>query len=143
LRRPEPAVEEKPIHGEGTVLVVDDEPAVRTLIQRLLERRGFSVVTADDGAEALQLFDSRREWIVLAVLDLTMPKMGGPETLERLRAMQPGLPILLTSGYNREDISVRLGLERTLFLGKPFTPTELLATIGRLLRAPGSSAATS
>jgi nitrogen-specific signal transduction histidine kinase/CheY-like chemotaxis protein len=141
LRRREPAVEGKPIHGAGTVLVVDDEPAVRTLIQRILERRGFSVLAAEDGVKALDVFGSQRERIVLVVLDLTMPKLSGQETLEKLLAMQPGLPTILTSGYTQEDISKRLALRQTSFLQKPFTPAELLNVVVGALEERGSSSA--
>jgi CheY-like chemotaxis protein len=140
LRQREPAADKKPIRGEGTVLVVDDEPAVRTLMRRTLERRGFSVLTAGDGVEALEVFGSQRERIVLVVLDLTMPKLSGHEALERLLAMQPGLPTILTSGYTQEDISKRLTLQQTSFLQKPFTPADLLNVVAGALQERGSSA---
>ena len=141
LRRGEPAVEKKPIHGTGTVLVVDDEPAVRKLMQRVLERRGFSVLAVEDGVKALDVFSAQRERIVLVVLDLTMPGLSGQETLERLLVMQPGLPMILTSGYAQEDISKRLTLRQTSFLQKPFTPADLLSVVAGALQQRGSSAA--
>jgi signal transduction histidine kinase/ActR/RegA family two-component response regulator len=131
------------IRGDGTVLVVDDEPAVRTLIQRILERRGFSVVAAEDGAEALRVFQTHRDRIVLVVLDLTMPRMGGRETLEKLRGACPDVPAILTSGHNQNDVTERFAVEPTAFLHKPFTPQQLLAEVNRALSGRRRGAANS
>jgi signal transduction histidine kinase/ActR/RegA family two-component response regulator len=134
------AAAEHPIRGEGTVLVVDDERAIRSLIRRVLERRGFSIVTANDGAEALQIFRKQSDSIVLVVLDLTMPRMGGRETLERLRAIRPDVSTILTSGYN-QDVIESMIVEPTAFLHKPFTPRELLAAVSSALPGHGRLAA--
>jgi CheY-like chemotaxis protein len=111
------------------------------LIRRVLERRGFSIVTAGDGAEALQVFQSQTERIVLVVLDLTMPRMGGRETLQRLRAIRPDVSTILTSGYNQDDVIENITVEPTGFLHKPFTPQELLAAVSRALPGHGHLAA--
>ena len=75
--------------GSGLILVVDDEESARTFAKRLLERHGFSVVTARDGREAIEVFQARCDEIVAVVLDLTMPRMGGEETFRELRRLSP------------------------------------------------------
>ena len=82
------------------MLVVDDEEAVRGLARSMLTQMGFQVLMASDGVEALQVVQDHSQKVRLVLLDLTMPRMDGEETLNALRATNPKLPIILTSGYN-------------------------------------------
>ena len=91
--------------GSGAVLVVDDEEAVRGLAQSMLTQMGFQVLVASDGVEALQVVQAEARRVRLVLLDLTMPRMDGEETLNALRALNPKLPIILTSGYNEPAAS--------------------------------------
>jgi PAS domain S-box-containing protein len=112
--------------GVGTVLVVDDEHAVRTLARRTLERAGFEVVTAENGAEALEVFGEHHDKIVGVLLDLTMPVMGGAETFRRLRAIDPDVRVVLSSGYNEQEASEHFGQGRLVgFVQKPYRPRAL------------------
>lgn len=129
-----------PRQKTGTVLLVDDEPAVRRSTARLLETLGFDVLVAQSGAEALELHAAHRDGIRLVVLDIIMPEMDGYQTHDRLRARDAALPILLYSGYADGE---RRGKDRSFddhtgFLAKPFTLAALDARLTALLgqRAP-------
>jgi signal transduction histidine kinase/CheY-like chemotaxis protein len=108
--------------GEGTVLVVDDEDTVRTIARVLLEHLGFSVLTADDGREGLEVFRRERARIRLVILDMTMPHLGGEETFRELRQIDPSVRVLLTSGYNEQEATSHFaGKGLAGFLQKPFS----------------------
>lgn len=118
---------------KGLVLVVDDEPIVRTATARLIEQRGLSVVTASDGDHALDIYKARRSEIVLVLLDMVMPRMPGPEAYRALRALGT-TPVLLVSGYAAETAAQEL-LEAGAngFLEKPYTAEQLGKEIDRIL----------
>jgi PAS domain S-box-containing protein len=108
--------------ARGTILVVDDEHAVQDMAQRSLENAGFQVMCASDGCEAMDLFRQHRERIDAVLLDMTMPKMGGKETLLGLRGIRPDLRVVLTSGYDKENAAEPFdhGEGKPIFLQKPF-----------------------
>lgn len=108
------------------VLVVDDDPSVLRIAARLAERTGFRALTANDGVEALELFAMHREQVACVLLDLTMPRMDGEQTLHQIRITAPELPIVLMSGHSAEEMSERFAaVPRTQFLQKPFTADQL------------------
>ena len=118
--------------GSGTVLLVDDEEIVRELGQEMLARLGFRVVTASDGREATEVFRQLRDEIVLVLLDLTMPRMSGEETFQALREIDPGVRIVLSSGYSETDVASRFaGTGLAGFVQKPYS----LRDLGERLRA--------
>jgi signal transduction histidine kinase len=120
--------------GHGTVLVVDDERAVRTVTSRILAACGFEIVLARDGREAIDLFSRRPGDFRLVLLDLTMPHLSGEDTFRQLRLLQPDSRILLMSGYNEQDAVHRFtGQGLAGFIQKPFTPEELHAKLQRIL----------
>jgi PAS domain S-box-containing protein len=104
----------------GVVLLVEDEPRVRSQARRLLQRSGYEVVEASDGAEAKRVFAERQEDIDVVVTDVVMPIVGGVELVATLRAVQPDLPVVLVSGFTAEEQDLPLG-DRTAFLTKPYT----------------------
>jgi two-component system, cell cycle sensor histidine kinase and response regulator CckA len=104
----------------GLVLLVEDEPRVRSQARRLLQRSGYAVVEASDGAEAKRIFAERQGDIDVVVTDVVMPMVGGVEMVATLRAVQPGLPVVFVSGYTAEEQDLPLG-DRTAFLTKPYT----------------------
>jgi len=120
--------------GSETVLVAEDEEAVRKLVTRLLTMRGYRVLSAADGEEALQIFLANRETIDLALLDVMMPKLGGPALYERIIALRPGLPVVFSTGYAAEseerDILARSGVP---IVHKPYTPNELFDALRKAL----------
>jgi PAS domain S-box-containing protein len=123
--------------GSGTVLLVDDEEAVRDVGSRLLGRLGLGVVTADDGLKAAEWLAANPRVPRLVLLDLTMPNLGGLETMHRLRAIRPDLPVVLMSGYERDDAVARFDTAGLAgFLQKPFTPESLAAVVRPVVDGP-------
>jgi PAS domain S-box-containing protein len=121
--------------AEGaTILLVDDEPALRKVARRVLERAGHTVLGAGDGDEAWELVRSRNQELDLVVSDLVMPGSGGLELIRRLRERKPGLPCVLMSGYAREELPEAAGQPGTAFLQKPFSPQELERAIREALK---------
>jgi PAS domain S-box-containing protein len=130
---PQPA----PSRGSETVLLVEDEAAVRQFARRALEATGYCVLTAGDGAEALSLAEHHPGVIHVLLTDVVMPGMGGPELARRLTERRSTLRVLFCSGYT-DDASVREGVREagTAFLQKPFTPEELIRKVREVLSAP-------
>jgi signal transduction histidine kinase/CheY-like chemotaxis protein len=126
--------------GSGTILVIDDEESVREVARTSLELAGYGVVLAKDGIEGVETFRSRKGDVAAAVVDVSMPRMSGEETLVRLRALDPALPVLLTSGYTeqaaRESLTARAA---AAFIQKPFRAAQLVEAVEVLLeRKPAS-----
>lgn len=112
--------------GHGTVLVVDDEDTVRTVAQRMLERFGYTVLTAADGQEGVDVFRAHADEIVAVVLDMTMPRLAGDEAFREIRRIRADARVILMSGYNEQDATHRFaGKGLSGFLQKPFNSTEL------------------
>ena len=126
-----------------SVLVVDDETAVRRFACRVLERAGYGVLEAVDGVEALELIQSQTVSFEAVVSDIVMPRMNGVELMQALSVSQPELPMILMSGYATSALS-ELGIVTPCsILPKPFSGERLLAEVSRCIRRPdgGSSAA--
>jgi PAS domain S-box-containing protein len=120
--------------GKGTILVVDDEESIRNLSRRMLERSGFSVITATDGRDAFEKFRLDHQHIVLVVLDLTMPHLDGEACFRLLRESKPDVKVLLSSGYNEQDVvSLFAGKSPAAFIQKPYTTQELIAKVREVL----------
>lgn len=110
----------------GTVLVVDDEASIRDVVSRVVRRLGLTVVEAYDGAHGLEQFRVHAHEISVVVLDLTMPGMGGGEVLKALRVSHPAVPVIIVSGYDRDDALAQIGDDpATRYLAKPFGATAL------------------
>jgi len=122
-----------------TILLVDDERAVRASTRRLLIGAGFSVIEACDGEEALQHFSRHDSDIGLVITDVMMPNMNGAEFVELLRNMRPDLPVLFVTGYADDALSGPTAANAQL-LRKPFSANELLGRIDELIRGEPSSA---
>ena len=116
--------------GSGLALVVDDETLVRDIAARVLQRQGFEVLTAENGDEAIALFEQRKAEIRVVLLDLTMPGMAGEEVARRLLEIEKGACILLMSGYSEQSAMQGLAGEKVRgFLHKPFRPNELIRKV--------------
>lgn len=112
--------------GRGTVLVVDDEEAVRAVSELILPTIGFATLVAADGFQACELLHRHREDIVAVLLDLTMPKMDGVKAVQELRKIKPGIKVLLMSGYDEDEAVNRFTNEGfDCFLQKPFVRGQL------------------
>jgi two-component system, cell cycle sensor histidine kinase and response regulator CckA len=125
-----------------SILLIDDEPAVRLVTGRMLSELGHQVVTAESGRRGLEVLLEQPDAIDLVVLDLTMPEQSGEHTLAQLRAARSNLPIVITSGFQAEDASSLLQMPNVVgFLDKPHTMTSLemvLATVAQ--RVPSNKA---
>ena len=119
----------------GTVLLVEDESAVRILAHRILERAGYHVLDARHGADALMLWRQHADEIDLVVTDVVMPEMGGRALADALRAVKPTLPILFMSGYSDDEMTRRgFSDTRVAFLAKPFSADSLVGAVREALR---------
>ncbi|CAN5857252.1 hypothetical protein BH24GEM1_BH24GEM1_00580 [soil metagenome] len=124
------------------VLVVDDEPSVRLFTCRALQREGYRVREASDGAAALRILQQHPREFGLLIADLVMPVMDGGELARRVLRSSMPLPVLLVSGYP-QDMLKALGVQYPglPFLQKPFTVEQLIATVGALVRGHRSRTA--
>ncbi len=128
--------------GAETILLVEDEPRVRKLIAGVLTARGYTVVEATRGAEAIKLCKERKGKVDLAVVDVVMPEMSGPDLVKQLRPLCPGMRVLYISGYTDEAI-LHHGIQQSgaAFLQKPFLPDVLARKIRDVLDMRNNSAA--
>jgi two-component system, cell cycle sensor histidine kinase and response regulator CckA len=118
--------------SRGVVLLVEDEPRVRAQARRLLQRAGYEVLEASDGAQGSRIFGERRSDVTVVVTDVVMPLAGGIEMVSSLRAASPTLPVVFVSGYTAEDKDLPLDA-RTTFLTKPYTIDALCDAIGSVV----------
>lgn len=127
---------ERELTGAGTILVIDDEPFVRNMAKSALERYGYSVLTAVDGATGLNRFLEHPDEISLVLLDLTMPVMSGEETLAELIAIRPNACVLLSSGFSEMEALRRFaGKALAGFIQKPYTAAQLAEKVKAILEA--------
>jgi PAS domain S-box-containing protein len=117
-----------------TVLLVDDEEMIRDIGRAVLDRAGFRVLTADDGAEAVDVFSRECERVSLVILDVTMPRMSGRDAFRQLVKINPNARVLFSTGYSGGDLAELDG--SVGLLGKPYRPHELLAAVHAALAAP-------
>lgn len=126
--------------GNETILIVDDEKSIRETVSQILSRSGYTVLAAEDGESALNIYQSGRGQIDLVILDVVMPGMGGRQCLEKLLEMNPDIKVIMTSGYSNtgpaKDI---LQGQIQNFISKPYQTGELLDTIRKVLDNSGES----
>jgi CheY-like chemotaxis protein len=128
---PEQAVENPP--ANSTVLVVDDEEMVRRIAQATLEVRGYRVLLACDGLEAIKQVKKHPE-IQLVLLDLTMPVMGGEEAIDEIMASHPGLQVIVSTGYDHREAVARFSRKTVAgYLQKPYTSRQLAEKVQSIL----------
>jgi two-component system cell cycle sensor histidine kinase/response regulator CckA len=121
-----------------TLLLVDDELPVRTLVERVMIRAGWQVIAAGSGEEALELVQAGDLAPALACLisDVVMPGMDGPALVRALRALQPDLPAILMSGYAEQSLRQSLQAADICFVSKPFSMADLRTALNRLVGIP-------
>jgi two-component system cell cycle sensor histidine kinase/response regulator CckA len=119
--------------GNETILVAEDEPRVRAVVVRILERAGYRVLTAEDGELAVHAFAEHEAEIDLVLLDSVMPRKSGTDALAEIRARAPGVAAILCSGYS-DSLTSNLG-DNVTFLPKPYEPDELLRVVREELDA--------
>ena len=136
---PEPGRDGSRLRKESgpTVLIVEDEDALRAAIRRLLQDEGYTVLEAQNGANALQVLDAPgAHRVALVLTDLRMPVMDGRQLAAALARLRPSLPVVFMSGFTAQLMDMRLVSPHLAFLAKPFRNDDLLATVrGQLERA--------
>jgi two-component system, cell cycle sensor histidine kinase and response regulator CckA len=137
-----PAPDTPAAHTSAMVLVVDDEPVVRRTAKSMLERFGYSVVMAENGREGVELFRVLADKIAVVLLDMTMPVMSGEETFRELRAIRPGVRVVLSSGYNEVEAVRRFtGKGLAGFLQKPYSAAALAEKVRSVIEESSRHAA--
>lgn len=122
------------VHGRETILLVEDEPAVRGLVHETLRLHGYTVLEARHGIEALLTGTRHLGTIHLLLTDVVMPQMSGPEVAEKLTSVRPEIKVLYMSGYPDHPVFAQGGIKRdTAFLQKPFTPNVLVQKVREVL----------
>jgi two-component system CheB/CheR fusion protein len=130
-----PAILAAPGQGSGLILVVDDEETVRETARRILEHRGYRVLLAENGRQAVELVRQAPEEIDLVLLDWTMPVMDGEAAVEVLRGLRPDLPVVVITGFSQMDAVRRFaGRGVTSIVQKPFTSAQLASELDHVLK---------
>ncbi len=137
-KAPESSVESGVSGGAETILLAEDDEMVQLVARTILERAGYTVLVARDGAEAVAILEERGEDVEMAILDMVMPKMGGREAYERMRRLHPDLKILFATGYSEDAVHTNFVLDQGLSLiQKPFSREALLRAVRKTLDQPG------
>jgi two-component system cell cycle sensor histidine kinase/response regulator CckA len=125
--------------GHETILLVDDEERQLDLIQNMLQKKGYEVLTAKDGIEAVETHRLHKDEIAVVILDLGLPKLSGWEAFLRMKQAQPKIKTIVTSGYIKPELRLEMIREGiTAILQKPYLPEDLLAKVGAAIREPAA-----
>jgi CheY-like chemotaxis protein len=119
--------------GAGTILVVDDDRAIRNLVVTILKQHGYSVLTAEDGKAGVNLFRSSADTIAAVLLDLTMPVMGGEEAFRLMTETRPDIPIIISSGYGERAVHEHFSSALAGVIQKPYQATMLVDMLAAVL----------
>ncbi len=140
---PTPLLPAQPVRGgTETILLADDEPMIRALGRTILQRYGYQVILAEDGLEAVELYERHGGEIGLVVLDLTMPRLSGHDALPRLLRLNPAVRVVFASGYSAEHLTPIHHAQIAGFISKPFRPEKLAQIVREALdRVDGVTAA--
>ena len=130
------------LSGGETILLIDDEEPIRELVQEMLYRQGYQVLTAANGEEGVELFARNKEEIALVVLDLLMPGMGGQKTMEKLLELDPEVRVIIASGYSTpQEIRKVMSAGAAGFVAKPYRLGKLLKAVRETLDGTGAETA--
>ena len=130
----EEAASRKYANGRGTVLVVEDEEAMVRLLIEVLSKAGYQTLTAMDGQEAIDLYHHHKEEIDIVVLDLGLPKVTGFDVMRKLKEQNPGVSIIITTGYLQPELKPELlqaGVKDCIY--KPYSVDDLVEKVGSLI----------
>ncbi len=121
----------------GTVLLVEDEAALRDPISRMLRKRGYSVIEAESGNRAVEIFRTWAREVGVVLLDMTLPGKSGPEVLAEIRKINPRVKVILTTAYSEEKVLSEVGREASWgFIRKPYRIRDLISLLQVALRPP-------
>src|SRR5207344_850485 len=133
----EPPKPRPDLTGQGTILLVEDEDGLRSLNARGLRSRGYSVIEAANGIEAMEALEEKDGAVDLVVSDVVMPEMDGPTLLKEMRARNPDLRVIFVSGYAEDAFEKSLPENQQFsFLPKPFTLSQLVAAVKETMAPP-------
>ncbi len=122
--------EEIVLGGNEAILVAEDDISVRTLTRTILESKGYTVLEANDGADAIKVFEYNKDRIDMVMLDVVMPNKNGQEANEAIQRIRPGVPVLFISGYTADIVFGKgIGGVEINFISKPLLPDELLRKV--------------
>ncbi|MBN8501631.1 MAG: response regulator, partial [Sphingomonadales bacterium] len=130
----EPATPVQQWSGGGRILLVEDEDMVRAVAERALTRAGYTVSTASDGDEGLEIVEGGAEFDMV-VSDVVMPVMDGPSMVREIRKTRPDMPVLFMSGYAEAQLRQEIDIAEVEFLAKPFTVQQITDKVGAVLSA--------
>jgi CheY-like chemotaxis protein len=135
IQPPEPSKE--PRSGSGTILLIDDEEIVIESVGCMIEHLGYRLIVAHSGKEAVRIYDTQGSNIDLVILDMIMPDMNGSETFDRLKAIDPNVRVILSTGYSADGQANKI-LKRGCqgLITKPFTLGELSEKLSGILQPP-------
>ena len=130
-----PHISSAPVHaGGGAILFIDDEETVRLLAKDALERIGYRVLLAQNGAEGVRVFEEQHQSLAAVVLDMTMPVMGGEAALDRMKTIHRDTPVILSTGYGESEAAQRFaGKDVAGFLQKPYMADQLIEALATVL----------
>jgi len=130
----EQAKEESILPGNGLILVVDDEPIMRKIAGRALQKAGYQVISAEDGEKGVEVFKQHHHQLRLVLLDMQMPKKSGKDTYLEMKAINPGVKVLLTSGFRKDErVEDVLSMGGVDFLEKPYSFEQLTKAVYQFL----------
>jgi two-component system cell cycle sensor histidine kinase/response regulator CckA len=112
-----------------TILLVDDDESIRDLGERILKREGYNVLTAPCGKEALDIYGQEQDRIALVILDLSMPRMGGEECLDKLLKIDPAAKVIISTGLSPSEIGEPMNSQAKGFVNKPYEISRLLQAV--------------
>ncbi|NOY81756.1 MAG: transporter substrate-binding domain-containing protein [Kiritimatiellaeota bacterium] len=120
----------------GIILVVDDQDTVRTVARRMLERAGYTVLTAVDGTDGVRQFEEHADEIGCVLLDLTMPRLDGVTALRRMHRIRKDVPVILSSGYSKQEVTARFPTDNfAAFIQKPYEAPALIQLLKKVMSA--------
>ncbi len=126
------------VSGKGTILLVDDESMILSVFSRFLERLGYRVLTAEDGAKGIAMFEREKETIDLVILDLNMPELSGKEVFKRIKEIRPEIKVILSTGFAiNGEVQEILDMGANGYIKKPYDIEKLSALISEVLKAKG------
>jgi CheY-like chemotaxis protein len=123
----------EPPSGTETILVAEDDPSVRNLVEMVLTKHGYQVILADDGQEVVDRFAMHQKGIGLVLMDIIMPRKNGIDAFDEIRKVRPDAKVLFTSGYTADFIQSRGMQEGVELIMKPVQPLELLRRVREVL----------
>ena len=128
-------------HSDGRILIVDDESNVQSVTGAFAEKLGFEILIASDGQEGVDVFQKHHQKIDVVLMDMTMPRLGGMDAMQKMRKINSGIPIVLVSGYSEMEACSTVSGEGKAdgFLQKPFKFKDLKKSLYKVMNASDSA----